>query len=139
MQPASHKINVVNGQALPDPLPDMGLNPTISVREPADKINVTVKLAAAGPAGNALLTCIAVYDQAGNVTGVPFKDQSGPNASFNTTYVIARADYPTTTHVRVWIYAIDQTGPVEQRFRPFVTELLPIFRFVTDKTPQVSF
>lgn len=83
-----------------------------------------------------MLLCIALYDGAGKVIALPFNAATfAASTQFPTNFNIRRITVPEATHVRVWIYVLDQESQTV-KFRPFVSELLGILKLVTDKTPQ---
>lgn len=136
-EPASHKIEVVDGRALDTPFPELGLTVNFDINPGSQGTGYTVgmKLNRPGP-GPVLYACIGIYDLAGNLTALlqpPFPAFGG--TTLEQSLSIPFADYPEAAAIRLWLFSKDASG-APQPVQAYVSPIMP-FALTVGATPNV--
>ena len=136
-KPATHKVTVVEGAALESPLPELTITPTITVEELAgNKLMIGArftKLAGLPEYG----FCIAFYDGSGDMIALPVNGLilDSFNLELGIRKEISRADIPGALDMRIWIFAVGESG---SPFQPYVSFPIRLpFEKKIGATPQL--
>jgi hypothetical protein len=135
-QPADHKVTVVDGRALDEPLPKLNITSSASFAQQLNDVFVlTIKYSANQPYDAPLSACVAIYDASDNVVRL---FQFGGSFSLEPAKVEVESTFinqmsprfvPTeATRIRYWLWLQSPIDALASDHHAFVSDLIAIQR-----------
>lgn len=135
-EPVEHRVTVVGGKALDQPLPKLSLISSGTATQTTNGLQTIIKYRANQPYDAPLSACLAMYDGSGDVVKVVIITKSPGgfdppkvDADATITSSLPTSSVPAeATQIRYWLWLQDPEDQRKSDHQAFVSPLVPIQR-----------